>query len=120
VKNHTLGFIHSVWTDAVEPFVRSSWLFMAYGCIGAWQGQVPDKTFYRSIQLHSVSRKWPMKCIKAFDYLAASNVYLDKCLGANTNGMPRGTIIESWSNPFLPYYLKNTNEHADDFRNARK
>jgi hexosaminidase len=47
-------------------------------------------------------------------------LYLDKCLGANTNGMPRGTIIESWSNPFLPYYLKNTNEHADDFRNARK
>jgi hexosaminidase len=120
VKNKALGFIHSVWTDPVEPFVRASWLFMAYGCIGAWQGQVPDKkTFtdlYSRIMYPAVSGEMQ----KAFDYLAASNASLDKCLGRNTNGMPRGTIIESWSNPFLPYYLKNTNEHTADFKHARK
>lgn len=120
MKNHTLGFIHSVWTDAVEPFVRSSWLFMAYGCIGAWQGQVPNKTKFTEAYSSILYPEAAEEMHKAFDYLAQSNVYLDKCLGKNTNGMPRGTIIESWSNPFLPYYLKNTNEHADDFRNARK
>lgn len=34
--------------------------------------------------------------------------------------MPRGTLVESWSNPFSEYYSKNTNEHLDDFRLARK
>ncbi|GGM98943.1 hypothetical protein GCM10010967_36110 [Dyadobacter beijingensis] len=120
MRNNTLGFIHSVWTDPVEPFVRASWLFMAYGCIGAWQGKVPDKKDfterYSQIMYPSVAAGMG----KAFDYLAASNAALDKCLGRNTAGMPRGTIIESWSNPFLPYYLKNTTEHVADFRNARK
>lgn len=120
VKHGALGFIHSVWTDPVEPFVRSSWLFMAYGCIGAWQGQVPDKQKFTEMYSRILYPEVAGEMQKAFDHLAASNASLDKCLGRNTNGMPRGTIIESWSNPFLPYYLKNTNEHAADFRNARK
>lgn len=120
VKHHALGFIHSVWTDPVEPFVRASWLFMAYGCIGAWQGQVPDKKGFTEMYSQVMYPEIAGEMAKAFDHLVASNASLDKCLGRNTNGMPRGTIIESWSNPFLPYYLKNTNEHAADFRNARK
>ncbi|MGN7889142.1 glycoside hydrolase family 20 zincin-like fold domain-containing protein [Dyadobacter sp. 22481] len=120
VKHHALGFIHSVWTDPVEPFVRASWLFMAYGCIGAWQGSVPKKKHFTEMYSRVMYPKVAGEMQKAFDHLAAANASLDKCLGRNTNGMPRGTIIESWSNPFLPYYLKNTNEHAADFRNARK
>lgn len=120
MKNKTLGFIHSVWTDPVEPFVRASWLFMAYGCIGAWQGKVPDKkdfaTAYSRVMYPGVAGEMG----RAFEQLAASNASLDKCLGRNTAGMPRGTIIESWSNPFLPYYLKNTTAHVADFKNARK
>jgi hexosaminidase len=120
MKNKTLGFINSVWTDPVEPFIRPSWMFMAYGCIGAWQGAVPDKkTFtreYSSIAFPKVADEMT----RALDYMALSGSYLDKCLGKNTAGMPRGTIIESWSNPFSAYYLKNTNEHITDFRNARK
>lgn len=120
MKHHALGFIHSVWTDPVEPFVRASWLFMAYGCIGAWQGTVPEKKSFTQMysQVMYPQVRWEMQ--KAFDHLAASNASLNKCLGRNTNGMPRGTITESWSNPFLPYYLKNTNDHAAEFRNARK
>lgn len=120
VKHHALGFIHSVWTDPVEPFVRASWLFMAYGCIGAWQGEVPDKKNFTEMYSRVMYPQIAGEMQKAFDHLAASNASLDKCLGNNTNGMPRGTIIESRSNPFLPYYLKNTGEHAADFRNARK
>lgn len=120
VKHNALGFIHSVWTDPVEPFVRASWLFMAYGCIGAWQGQVSDKERFTEMYSRVMYPQVAGEMQRAFDHLAAANASLDKCLGRNTNGMPRGTIIESWSNPFLPYYLKNTREHAADFRNARK
>ncbi len=120
VKNNALGFIHSVWTDPVEPFVRASWLFMAYGCIGAWQGNVPDKKTFTELYSRVMYPQAAAEMHRAFEHLAASNASLDKCLGRNTNGMPRGTIIESWSNPFSPYYLKNTNAHAADFRDARK
>ncbi|SEI68648.1 Glycosyl hydrolase family 20, catalytic domain [Dyadobacter sp. SG02] len=120
VKHRALGFIHSVWTDPVEPFVRASWLFMAYGCIGAWQGYVPDQKNFTEMYSRVMYPYAAGEMQRAFDHLAASNEALDKCLGRNTNGMPRGTIVESWSNPFSPYYLKNTNEHTADFRQARE
>ena len=120
LKNKTLGFINSVWTDPVEPFVRPSWMFMAYGCIGAWEGIVPDKKTFTKNYSAILYPKVADEMQKALDYMALSGMYLDKCLGKNTNGMPRGTIIESWSNPFLPYYLKNTGEHIEDFKNARR
>jgi hexosaminidase len=118
--NNTLGFITSVWTDPVEPFVRSSWLFMAYGCIGAWQGKVPDKntftTDYSLVEYASIAGDMQ----KAITAIAASGEYLEKCLGKNTGGLPRGTIVESWSNPFQPYYLENTKLHLNDFIASRK
>ncbi|CAG4989908.1 hypothetical protein DYBT9275_00406 [Dyadobacter sp. CECT 9275] len=120
IRNKSLGFINSVWTDPVEPFVRPSWLFMAYGSIGAWQGIVPDKNAFAKDYATLMYPKVAQEMSKAFDYLKESNVYLNRSLGRNTGGMPRGTIVESWANPFLPYYLKNTREHTDDFKNARK
>ena len=48
------------------------------------------------------------------------NCRVEKCLGKNTGGLPRGTIVESWSNPFQPYYLENTKLHLDDFIASRK
>ncbi|HEY4208837.1 MAG TPA: family 20 glycosylhydrolase [Puia sp.] len=120
MAHQTLGFITSVWTDAVEPFVRSSWMFMAYGCIGAWQGVVPDKnTFtaaYSGIQYPAVRDELQ----QALSGLAFTIDCLTKCMGKNTSNLPGGTIIESWSNPFSSYYLANTRAHIDDFRNARK
>ncbi|MBE9461515.1 family 20 glycosylhydrolase [Dyadobacter subterraneus] len=120
IRNKTLGFINSVWTDPVEPFLRPSWLFMAYGSIGAWQGITADKNKFASDFAALNFPKVADKMKSAFEFLQKSNQNLDKCLGRNTNGMPRGTIIESWSNPFLPYYLSNTEKHLADFKNARK
>lgn len=34
--------------------------------------------------------------------------------------MPRGTLVEAWSNPFSAYYLANTEAHAVEFREVRK
>jgi hypothetical protein len=120
MANNTLGFITSVWTDPVEPFVRPSWMFMAYGCIGAWQGKVPDKNsftaYYSSVDYASIANDMQ----KAISTIAASGELLGKCLGKNTGGLPRGTIVESWSNPFQSYYLENTKAHLDDFIASRK
>ncbi len=120
IKNKTLGFINSVWTDPVEPFVRSSWMFMAYGSIGAWQGKVPDQATFGDQFATMVFPAAGAEMREAFSKLALAGSYLDKCLGKNTNGVPRGTIVESWSNPFQEYYLKNTELHFQDFKNARK
>jgi hypothetical protein len=120
MANNALGFITSVWTDPVEPFVRPSWLFMGYGCIGAWQGKVPDKNIftadYSSVEYGVIGNEMQ----KAINAIATSGEYLGKCLGKNTGGLPRGTIVESWSNPFQPYYLDNTKAHLDDFIACRK
>jgi len=120
MNNKALGFITSVWTDPVEPFVRPSWLFMANGSIGAWQGKVPDKNKftadYTSFEYPAIAGDMH----KAISGIAASGEYLGKCLGKNTGGLPRGTIVESWSNPFQPYYLENTKAHLDDFIASRK
>ncbi|GAB3902847.1 hypothetical protein GCM10028803_30230 [Larkinella knui] len=120
MRHKTLGFINSVWTDPVEPFVRASWLFMAYGSIGAWQGKSPAKQAFARSYAAIVYPSVAASLDSAFNDLAQANVYLDRCLGRNTNGMPRGTLVESWANPFLPYYLKNTQEHLSDFKKARK
>lgn len=120
VRNKTLGFINSVWTDPVEPFVRASWLFMAYGSIGAWQGTSPRKQTFAAEYARLLYPSVHNELTQAFEAFTQANLHLDKCLGRNTNGMPRGTIIESWANPFLPYYLKNTAEHLTDFRQARQ
>ena len=120
LRHKTLGFITSVWTDSVEPFVRSSWMFMAYGCISAWQGKSPDKQAfarnYASVMYPNAGKEMG----DAFDNIATSVEYLKKCLGKNTQSMPRGTLVEAWSNPFSAYYLANTEAHAAEFREVRK
>ena len=120
MEHQTLGFITSVWTDAVEPYVRPSWMFMAYGCIGAWQGEAPDKrTFtarYCDVMYPAISDEMR----KALSGLALTIDHLSRCLGKNTSNLPGGTIVESWSNPFSPYYLENTRVHINDLRRARK
>lgn len=120
VEHHTLGYITSVWTDAVEPFIRPSWMFMAYGCIGAWQGTAPDKRSFTSDYSGLMYPEAYDEVSQALTGLARTVEILSKCLGKNTSNLPGGTIIESWSNPFSPYYLGNTREHIGDFKNARR
>src|SRR5699024_2524146 len=99
---------------------RSSWLFMAYGSIGAWQGKVPDKNTFSDHYAAIVFPEVRKEMKEAFAKMALAGSYLNKCLGKNTNGVPRGTIVESWSNPFQPHYLKHTVVHLTDFNNAGK
>jgi len=120
MAHQTLGFITSVWTDAVEPFVRPSWMFMAYGCIAAWQGRTPDKTSFTGAYSGLVYPSVGNEISQALSGLAATIATLTKCMGNNTSNLPGGTIIESWSNPFESYYLANTQTHLADFREARK
>lgn len=120
MAHQTLGFITSVWTDAVEPFVRPSWMFMAYGCIGAWQGTAPDTTSFTETYSSIVYPAVHDDITQALSALAQAIEYLSGCLGNNTSNLPGGTIVESWSNPFSPYYLANTRAHIDDLRKARR
>lgn len=119
IKKNTLGFITSVWTDAVEPFVRPSWSFMAYGCISAWQGSSPDRKtfeqdFYR-VLFDTAGAKAQQACAN----LATAIEALKKCLGRNTGNMPGGTIIESWSNPFQPYYMNIVRANINALKQVR-
>ena len=120
MKNNTLGFITSVWTDAVEPFIRPSWMFMAYGCIGAWQGTSPDKNLFTAAYSRIVFPRSADDMSQALTLLANTITTLEKCIEDGTNHLPKGTIVESWSNPFSTYYLAQTKAHIADFRLARK
>ena len=119
LQKKTIGFITSVWTDAVEPFVRPSWSFMAYGCTSAWQGTSPDRetfeqNFYRLL-FDSTGAKVQQACAN----LAAAVEALKKCFGRNTGNMPGGTIIESWSNPFQSYYTGIIQSNQDALKQVR-
>ncbi|WP_338868889.1 beta-N-acetylhexosaminidase [Spirosoma sp. SC4-14] len=120
LRHNTLGYITSVWTDSVEPFVRASWLFMAYGCIAAWQGTAPNQATFTGAFASVLYPAQATDMQAAFDHLATAGTYLEKCLGKNTQSLPRGTLVESWSNPFSDYYLTITNQHQTDFEQVRK
>jgi hexosaminidase len=119
MEHQALGYITSLWTDAVEPFVRPSWMFMAYGCIGAWQGVVPDKGTFTADYCGIMYPAFREDMTTALEGLAGCIEGLSGCLGVNTSNLPGGTIVESWSNPFSSYYLKNTREHISAFKKVR-
>ena len=106
-----IGYITSVWTDAVQPLLRNTWLFMAYGSAGAWQSEPVDrKSFidsYCQIMYPGISELMS----DAFKKMSESEDLLAKCLG-------RHTLSEMWEDPFSSYHLKNTGLHLDDFKNA--
>jgi len=116
----TMGYITSVWTDAVEPFIRPSWLFMAYGCIGAWQGSAPERQHFMDRYCGIVYPRIAGEMKTALDSLAASIETLTGVLGKNTSNLPGGTIIESWSNPFSSYYLNNSRGHLTELKAVRR
>lgn len=119
MREGSRGFITSVWTDAVEPLVRPSWLFMAYGCVAGWQGTVADRQQFENsfarIGFPGAAAELQTACSK----LAAATDILGRCFGKNTGNMPGGTIIESWSNPFSAYYLNIASTHTDDLKQVR-
>lgn len=105
VRHKSLGFITSVWTDAVEPFVKPSWSFMAYGSASAWQGVSPNRNIFEKNLFRLMFDTSGVKIQQACAKLASAVENLKQCFGKNTSNMPGGTIIESWSNPFQAYYM---------------
>jgi hexosaminidase len=107
-----IGYITSVWTDAVQPLLRNTWLFMAYGSAGAWQKDPIDRnqfmTAYCKIMYPGISDQMN----NGFKKIAEAEALLAKCLG-------RHTLTEMFTDPFSAIQLKNTNTHFDDYKNAR-
>lgn len=107
-----IGYITSVWTDAVQPLLRNTWMYMAYGSIGAWQKEAIDRSQfvdnYCQIMYPGVSGQISI----GFKKMAEAEALLAKCLG-------RHTLIEMWADPFSSYHLANTKTHIEDYKNAR-
>lgn len=114
-SQNAIGYITSVWTDAVQPLLRNTWMFMAYGCIGAWQTSPVERSEFINRYCRIVYPKVAEQLNTALKKMSESQSYLEKCLGENS----RHTLVEMWDNPFSVYHLKNTNEHINDFKKAR-
>jgi hexosaminidase len=112
LDNSAIGYITSVWTDAVQPLLRNSWMFMAYGCAVSWQGSTLDKDEFISRYSEIVYPEIAEQMNIAFQKMAESQSYLEKCLR-------RHTQTEMWTNPFSEYSLQHTKDHIDDYKKAR-
>lgn len=96
-----IGYITSVWADAVQTLQRNSWMYMAYGCSEAWQLQSINRnkfvSDYSQIAFPAITHQMD----SAFEKLSESQSYLEKCIG-NT----RHTLTGMWANPFSVAPLK--------------
>lgn len=107
-----IGYITSVWTDAVQPLLRNTWLFMAYGSAGAWRGEPPDRKSFPADYCRIMYPGIEAPMTSAFIKMSESEDCLAKCLG-------RHTLSQMWEDPFASYHLKNTGKHLADYKNAR-
>ena len=111
--NNGIGYITSVWADAVQTLQQNSWMFMAYGGIAAWQHQPVNRnefvSNYSRIEYSQISSLMN----EAFNKLSESQSYFEKCISY------RHTLTGMWADPFSETALKNTNTHVDDYKKAR-
>ena len=107
-----IGYIISVWTDAVQPLLRNTWLYMAYGSVGAWQKEPVDRNEFINNYCRIIYPGISDQMRIGFNKMAESEDFLAKCFG-------RHTLSEMWADPFSSYHLKNTNDHFEDFKKAR-
>lgn len=107
-----IGYITSVWTDAVQPLLRNTWLFMAYGSAGAWQSEPIDRKNFANNYCRIMYPGISGLMADAFGKMSESEDLLAKCVG-------RHTLSEMWEDPFSSYHLKNTGLHLGDYKNAR-
>lgn len=112
-KDDGIGYITSVWGDAVQTLQRNSWMFVAYGGISAWQ-QFPVN---RNGFIHNYTQiQYPLiaqQMDSAFKELSESQTSLEKCMHH------RHTLTGMWADPFSEAALKNTGSHVDDYKKAR-
>jgi hexosaminidase len=107
-----IGYITSVWTDAVQPLLRNTWLFMCYGAAGAWQKEPVDRKSFTENYCRIMYPGISGLMNGAFEKMSESEDWLAKCLG-------RHSLSEMWEDPFSSYQLKNTGLHLSDYKNAR-
>lgn len=106
------GYITSVWTDAVQPLLRNTWLFMAYGSAGAWQKEPVDRDRFIDNYCKITYPGIEKEMAGAFKKMAEAESFLAACLG-------RHTLNRMWVDPFNSFYLENTNSRIKDFKSAR-
>lgn len=107
-----IGYITSVWTDAVQPLLRNVWLYMAYGSISAWQKEPVERNGFINNYCRIMYPGISDQMTNGFIKLAESEAFLAKCLGQHT-------MLEMWEDPFSSYHLNNTKTHLDDYKKAR-
>jgi hypothetical protein len=107
-----IGYITSVWTDAVQPLLRNTWLFMAYGSVGAWQKEPLDRNSFVGNYCKIMYPEISGQMANGFKKLEESESFLAKCLG-------RHTLNKMFKDPFSPEALKITNDHFADFKSSR-
>ena len=107
-----MGYITSVWTDAVQPLLRNTWLFMAYGSIGAWQSKTVEREKFIDTYCQIMYPEISAQMSIGFKKMAESEAHLAKCLG-------RHTLNKMFTNPFSKPMLENTNLHLNDYKKAR-
>lgn len=111
-EEKAIGYITSVWTDAVQPLLRNTWLFMAYGSIGAWQSEPIDRKDFLNTYCQIMYPGISVQMSNGFSKMAESEAALAKCLG-------RHTVTEMFTDPFSAHILKNTNTHIEDYKKTR-
>jgi hypothetical protein len=107
-----LGYITSIWTDAVQPQLRNTWLYMAYGAAGAWQKDKMDRKEFLDSYCRMMYPGISESMKQGFSKMEESEAYLAKCVGGHT-------ILEMFGDPFSAHFLKNTATHYADFKNSR-
>jgi hexosaminidase len=107
-----IGYITSIWTDAVQPLLRNTWPYMAYGTISAWQNVPIDRNEFIDSYCHIMYPGISDQVSIGFKKMAESEAFLAKCLGQHT-------MLEMWADPFSSYHLTNTKTHIEDYKNAR-
>jgi hypothetical protein len=107
-----IGYITSIWTDAVQPQLRNTWLFMAYGAIGAWQKNPMDRREFLDTYCNMMYPGISEQMKQGFIKMDEAESSLAKCVGGHT-------ILEMFSNPFSAHFLKNTANHYSDFKKSR-
>ena len=110
-EHKAMGYITSVWTDAIQPMLRNSWMFMAYGSVVSWQNKPIERNEFIDNYAKIVYPQAAKQMAAGFKKLSESQVYLRKQLGQTQTRM--------WINPFLSHNLKNINENTADFEQGK-
>ena len=107
-----IGYITSVWTDAVQPLIDEILALYGLWICRAWQNEPIDRKIFINNYCRIMYPGISELMSDAFKKMSESEDFLAKCLG-------RHTLSEMWEDPFSSYHLKNTNCILMIYKNAR-